>query len=67
MNFLDLSNAIPNKQAAVTFLKNRGIVHLERRCRNGHHMTLNLSDRQDRWRCGRVGCRVAIPLRNNTC
>lgn len=42
MNFLRLSEQIPDEASSVRFLQQRGIIHAQRFCDNGHKMTLSL-------------------------
>ena len=66
MNFLTLSDLIPDKDASVMFLQQRGVLHNPRVCANGHAMTLQLRDNGDRWRCRLRQCRTEVGLRNDT-
>ena len=66
MNFLRLRNLVSDKETAVTFLQQHGILHNIRLCDNGHVMNLNLSGHHDRWRCKSRECRQDIGLRNGT-
>jgi hypothetical protein len=42
MNFLRLSEQIPDEASSVQFLQQRGIKQAHRFCKNGHKMTLSL-------------------------
>ena len=64
MNLIELSNLIHNKESSVLFLQQRGLLHRNRVCLNNHQMVLTLSDKEDRWRCNRIGCRTQIQLRS---
>ena len=63
MNFLTQSSQIPDKQASVLFLQQRGVLHNPKICANGHQMTLQLSDNGDHWRCRSRQCRTESGLR----
>lgn len=64
MNFLRLSEQIPDEASSVRFLQQRGIIHAQRFCDNGHKMTLSLGVK-DRWRCFFGECRQDKGLRTN--
>lgn len=66
MNLLQLSAIVHDKASSVSFLQQRGILHRNRLCVNGHNMHLSLSDSQDRWRCKLQGCRMDYALRSGT-
>lgn len=66
MNFLQVSETVRDKAGAVRFLQQRGLLHQQRMCNNGHHMTLSLSDREDRWRCRRRACNEQKQLKADT-
>lgn len=66
MNLLQLSAIIPDKEACVAFLQNRGVIHQVRLCDNGHNMKLFLTDKEDRWRCNLASCRSQKSLRSGT-
>ena len=63
---LRLARELNDKPAAIRYLQNRNILHNERDCDNGHRMELKLSDREDRWRCGRRDCRQQKQLKSGT-
>ena len=65
MNFLQLSNLVPDKASSVQFLQQQGL-HQVRRCQTGHNMVLQLRNNGDRWRCRIRGCRCEIGLRKDT-
>ena len=64
MNLLGLSTLVHGKKSAIIFLQERGILHEQRRCSNGHLMTLSFTS--DRWRCNIRGCRKEIGIRKDT-
>ena len=64
MNFLRLSEQIPDEASSVQFLQQRGVIHAQRFCDNGHKMTLSLGVK-DRWRCSLGECRQDKGLRTN--
>ena len=64
MNFLTLSTLVHDKETAIRFLQNHGVIHQQRLCNNGHQMTL--STVSDRWRCNARQCRQEIGLRKET-
>ena len=68
MNFLQISQLVNDKAAAVGFLQQRGVLHNPRMCANcARPMTLNLRDTKgDRWRCSVRGCRTEVGLRKGT-
>ena len=67
MNFLQLSNTVDDKAAAIRFLQQRGVLHNPRNCANcGRAMTLELRDKGDRWRCHVRGCRNEVGVRKGT-
>jgi hypothetical protein len=61
-----LSELVSDKESAVLFLQNAGILHVKREYSNGHAMTLSLSDKNDRWRCRKSICRTEVGLRKGT-
>ena len=66
MNFLQLSNTVNDKAAAIQFLKQRGVLHNPRNCDCGRAMTLEVRDNGDRWRCHVRGCRHEVGVRKDT-
>ena len=64
MNFLRLSEQIPDEASSVQLLQQRGVIHSQRFCNNGHKMTLSLGIK-DRWRCSLGECREDKGLRSN--
>jgi len=60
MNLLQLSGLVHDKQSSITFLQQRGILHNQRLCRNGHVLHLQLTDARDPWRCRQRQCREDI-------
>lgn len=66
MNLLSLSALCDSKEKCVAFLQQRGIVHQQLNCANGHAMTLSLSEKEDRWRCRRKNCNKQIQLKSGT-
>ena len=67
MNFLQLSNIVNDKAAAIRFLQQRGVLHNPRNCANcGGAMMLELRDKGDRWSCHVRGCRDEVGLRKGT-
>ena len=66
MNLVQLSNTVPDKATAFTFLQQRGILHNPRVCTCGRAMLLELRDKGDRWRCNVRGCRSEISARKDT-
>ena len=66
MNFVSLLALVHDKRSAVAFLQQRGVLHAERRCDNGHPMNLHLSEKEDRWRCNIRGCRQQKQLKSGT-
>jgi len=65
MNFLTLSALVHNEESAIAFLQQRGILHAQRLCANGHEMTLSLGN-YSRWRCSKRECRKEVGLRVGT-
>ena len=65
MNFLRLSEECDTEENAVRFLQQRGIIHANRRCLNGHDMTLCFGT-QVRTRCRIRGCRQEKGMRIGT-
>lgn len=66
VNFLSLYDMVRDKAEAVRYLQQLGILHSRRECANGHEMRLHLSDKEDRWRCQRLGCNQQIQLKSGT-
>jgi transposase-like protein len=66
MNFLRLATTVSDKEGAVKFLQERGILHNPRFCAKGHPMHLQLRDNGDRWRCNIRECRQEKSLRADT-
>ena len=67
MNFLQVSNLVHDKDSAVLFLQQRGVLHNPRICVNCNApMNLYLRARGDRWRCNIRGCRSEVGLRKDT-
>ena len=64
MNFICLSEQIPDETSSVQFLQQRGVIHAQRFCDNGHKLTLSLGVK-DRWRCSLGECRQDKGLRTN--
>lgn len=66
MNFLRLAGELREKEDAIGFLQDHGLLHRERYCSNGHQMVLKISEREDRWRCNIRGCREQRQLKSGT-
>lgn len=66
MNFIALTQQCHNVSTAVAFLQQRGVIHGERRCEEGHEMTLQLTDSKQRWRCSKRSCRTSYSVRCGT-
>lgn len=66
MNLLTLTQECNNVGAAVAFLQNRGILHINRQCAAGHEMVLQVTSDKQRWRCHQRSCRSSISLRKGT-
>jgi hypothetical protein len=66
MDFQALSQQVQDKNSAVAFLQQHGILHASRTCYQGHPMKLCLSNAQDRWRCRIRGCRTEEAVRTGT-
>lgn len=65
VNLLELGAIVHNKETAILFFQQHGIIHQNRMCSNNHAMTLSVGDR-DRWRCHIRGCREQIGIRQGT-
>ena len=65
-SLFELFTAVPDKESAVTFLQRMDLLYNPRLSENGHEMTLTLSDKEDRWRCNRSGCRSQKHLKAGT-
>lgn len=65
MNLLELTALISNKNEAIRFLQEKGILHNPRLCLNRHQMKLYTRG-QDRWLCSKKDCRESKPLRDGT-
>lgn len=66
MSLFHLVREISSNEKGVQFLKDKGVLHKRRYCANGHEMTLQLSEKICRWRCGKTQCRTTVGLRNGT-
>lgn len=62
MNFMELIQRVPNEQAGVLFLQERGLILKERTCKEGHDMVLSL--KYLRWVCYK--CKHKIRIRTGT-
>uniref|UniRef100_A0A0L8GCZ9 ISXO2-like transposase domain-containing protein n=1 Tax=Octopus bimaculoides TaxID=37653 RepID=A0A0L8GCZ9_OCTBM len=62
MNLLRLGDICKNETSSVTFFQEKGILHQERKCNNGHFMNFSAGS-QNRWRCRIRGCRQEQGLR----
>lgn len=65
MNFIRLLTEIKDEISAITFLQNRGILHRQKICSNGHDMKLSIGS-QPRWRCRKRQCREEVGIRVGT-
>jgi superfamily II helicase len=65
MNFFDLSTTVKDREMAIWFLQDKGVLHAQRNCSLDHEMTLALTGKE-RWRCYKRACREEIALRSNT-
>jgi transposase-like protein len=65
-NFISICAQTETKKDAINFLQKVGLLHTERQCRNGHLMKLEISDKEDRWRCNKAICRERKRLRSGT-
>ena len=59
---MNLFNLPRDEKEAITFLQERGVLPLQRVCKNGHEMTLNIGT-QVRWRCRKKDCRTEVGIR----
>ena len=66
MNWSRLCEICSSKENRITFLQNRGLLHNQRVCPEGHAMKLRLSDKEDRWRCQKGGCNTQFQLKSGT-
>lgn len=64
MGFINLIRGIKDKEAAIRFFQNKGIIHTIRKCPKGHEMRLNID--QSMWRCLKTTCRTNINIRKGT-
>ena len=62
----ELARKVRTKEKAVKYLQERGILHKERFCKNGHSMRLCLSSYPPYWRCNKEGDRLKKGLRSCT-
>ena len=62
----ELARKVRTKEEAVKYLQERGILHKERFCKNGHSMRLCLSSYPPYWRCNKEGDRLKKGLRSCT-
>jgi transposase-like protein len=65
-NLLQLYERTNTKTQAIAYLQEVGILHSVRFCAEGHAMKLALSQKEDRWRCTRAGCRCQRQLKSGT-
>ena len=56
-SIFDLHDLLYNKEKAIEFFQERGVLAREMFCDLGHPMSLNLRDKGDRWRCHFRTCR----------
>ena len=66
MNLLSLSQQLSTAGESIQYLMTRRILHISRKCASGHDMKLYLSEKEERWRCGRKGCRRQVQLKSGT-
>ena len=59
----ELARKVRTKEEAVKYLQERGILHKERFCKNGHSMRLCLSSYPPYWRCNKEGDRLKKGLK----
>lgn len=50
----------------IAFLQEKGLIHKEKLCRNGHSMKLRKRDDRYRWRCHNASCLLEVGLREGT-
>ena len=66
LNLFGLYERVKTKDLAISYLQSIGILHTRRICRNGHEMSLILSDKEDRWRCRKATCESQKQLKSDT-
>ncbi len=64
LTVFELSRTVKSAEDAFLYLQEKGVLHSERICKNGHIMKANLSD--FKWHCYKRSCRATIGLRKGT-
>eukprot|EP00106_Octopus_bimaculoides_P016276 XP_014783718.1 PREDICTED: uncharacterized protein LOC106878887 [Octopus bimaculoides] len=64
MSMLRLSEICKDEISIISFFQEKGIIHQERRCNNGHCMNFSVGS-QNRWRCRLRECRQEKGLRTD--
>lgn len=65
-NIFELYELCKSKERCVSLLQNANILPNQKLCDNGHEMSLSVTDKRERWRCSKSGCRQDVQLRLNT-
>ena len=65
-NIFQIHDITKTKEDAISYLQEKGLLHLHRYCSNGHKMNLHISAREDRWRCMKSTCRSQVQLKSGT-
>ena len=67
MDMFILANLLQDDEACVAFLQQRGIIHNQRQCTNGHAMAIQYRNTgSDHWRCRICGCREEVGVKKGT-
>lgn len=66
LNLFSLYDIVKNKENAIRFLQDAGILNRYKLCQNNHEMVLTITDKRERWRCGKGNCRNDISLKSGS-